>query len=154
MLRSLMFLAILAATPLTASSQSLKGVWLGTSQRTIGGPNNGQVIAVQPRLLIYTDAFYSYAFIMGTEPRATLSDSPSDTAVAAAMQPYNASTGTYMRDGSTIKYDQIVTPNPNAMLPENQRFDREIRMLTADRLETQATDANGVTTVLIYRRVE
>ena len=50
------YLALLA--PQVALAQSLKGVWRGAAARTIGGPNDGQLIQfTQPRYLIYTDAF-------------------------------------------------------------------------------------------------
>ena len=44
--------------------------------------------------------------------------------------------------------------NSNAVLPENQPQVRQIENLTSNRLETSATNANGVKTILKYTRVE
>ena len=57
MLRIVLLAASFAILPQVASAQSLEGVWRGIGQRTIGGPNDGQVIEYDnPRLLIYTAA--------------------------------------------------------------------------------------------------
>ncbi len=144
------FLALLA--PQVALAQSLKGVWRGTAARTIGGPNDGQLIQfTQPRYLIYTDAFFNYTFVLeGDRPTGDLSDAEF---LQAASQ-YVSVGGTYIRDGFTIRYNRRAALNPNASLPENQPQIREIRALTANTLVTQGTNADGVTTLLIYARIE
>ena len=73
MLRIVLLAASFAILPQVASAQSLEGVWRGIGQRTIGGPNDGQVIEYDnPRLLIYTDAFFMWAFVTGQGPRPLL----------------------------------------------------------------------------------
>ena len=70
------------------------------------------------------------------------------------MSQYGSVAGTYIRDGASLTYNRLISLIPNQMAPENQPQQREIRMLTRRRLETQATNADGVTFVLIYTRVE
>ena len=157
MRRFMMLLAILLTTPTMGAAQSLEGVWLGTGERVIGGPNDGQLTTVtQPRLLIYTDAFFMWAFDMSEDGRALLPPlgEASDAQIGAVAREYNSVAGTYIREGATITYNRLVAINPNLMAPENQPQVREIRLLTANRLETQFTNEDGVTAVLIYRRVE
>ncbi len=48
----------------------------------------------------------------------------------------------------------MVGINPNAVLPENQPRVRRVENLTSNRLETSATNANGVKVILKYTRVE
>ncbi len=148
-------LALLA--PQVASAQSLEGVWRGTAVRTIGGPNDGQVTSFDRlRLLIYTDSFFMWAFETSTGPRSPLSppNETSDAEFGEVARQYASVAGTYMRDGPTIIYNRLLSLVPNGMLRENQPFVRQIRLLTPNRLETQATNADGVTNVLIYERVE
>ncbi len=149
-------MTVMVLTPLVASAQSLKGVWRGTAVRTIGGPNDGLTPLVNRRLLIYTDAFVMWAFDTGTEPRPMLPGpgETSDEEFAAVARQYGSVAGTYIRDGETLIYNRLISLIPNQMTPENARQVREIRLLTANRLETQFTNAAGVTTVLIYQRVE
>ena len=153
MLRALALAASLTMiSPTLASAQSLKGVWLGVAQLTIGGPNDGQLVEFNAtRYLIYTDAFFNYTFVPeGEQPTGDLTDAQ----IVQRATTYVSVGGTYMRDGTRIVYNRRVTLNPNTMLPENQPQIREIRTLTANRLVTQATNANGVTTLLIYDRLE
>ena len=148
-------LALLA--PQVAPAQSLEGVWRGTTATTIGGPNDGQVIQlVNQRLLIYTDAYFMWAFVFGPDPRPVLEGNGpfSDAEIGSVTRQYSSTAGTYIRDGATLTYDRLIALNSASMLPENQPQVRVIRNLTANILETQATNADGVTVVLRYRRVE
>ena len=74
-------------------------------------------------------------------------------AVFSALEQFNA-VETYIRDGENLIYNRLISQIPNQMVPENSRQERVIRLLTRNRLETQATNADGVTTVLVYTRVE
>jgi hypothetical protein len=142
---------LLAISPALAAAQTLKGVWRGTRQVTISASGETSVVDfTMPRILIYTDAYFSWAF-EPEEPRP-LGDSDAD--VAAAARAYNSSTGTYIRDGVNIIYDRRVATNPNARRAVAQPLIREIRVLTATTLVTQLTNAEGVTTLLVYERVE
>ncbi len=156
-LRFTAVLALLLLTPALAEAQRLEGVWRGTAVRTIGGPNDGQVTQFDRlRLLIYTDSFFMWAFETSDGPRALLPPpgEASDGQLAEAFQGYSSNAGTYIRDGNQIIYNRLLTMAPNGMQPENQPLVREIRLLTRNRLETQLTNDQGVTTVLIYERVE
>lgn len=151
MSRMLLALAVFLAAPTFLPAQSLQGVWRGTEVEVVNGPDAGVQVLEFPRLLIYTDSHYTWQFVVGTEPRP-LGDS--DAEVAQAARQYASSTGTYIRDGAEIIYNQLVTGNPNNMLPENQPAVRTIRLLTPAQLETQATNEDSVTTILRYERVE
>jgi len=122
------------------------------SARTIGGPNDGQVIEYEnPRFLIYTDAYFMWAFLPnGDRPTGDLTDAQ----IAQVARTYGSVAGSYIRDGVNIRYNQVISLNPNGNLPENQPVVRQIRSLSAYRLATQATNADGVTNINIYRRIE
>jgi hypothetical protein len=155
MVRLVAVLAVLLVTPALGEAQRLEGVWLGTEVEIVNGPNAG-VTPVQPRLLIYTESHFMWAFVNSTEPRDLLPpvNETSDSQLAAAAGSYQSSAGTYLRDGNSIIYNRRVDLIPNNMQPENQPLVREIRTLTRGLLETQATNADGITTILRYRRVE
>ena len=67
---------------------------------------------------------------------------------------YNSAAGTYELDGSSLRYNRIVSIGPARMLPENQPYVRQLVTLTSNRLETATTNSAGVTTILKYARVE
>lgn len=149
------FIALTVAllfTPALASAQSIEGVWIGTAQQIIGGDNEGTEEITNPRILIYTKAFFSWSF--ENNDREVVQGSASDRQIADALRGLNIAAGTYMVVGDQIKYIRYVTGNPNGQLPENQPFIRDIRTLTATRLETAVTNDEGVTTILRYRRAE
>lgn len=152
MRRAIAFLVLLlAATPAFAAAQSLKGVWRGTTQVTISA--SGETTVQQfsaPRILIYTDAYFAWAF----EPEDARPLGSSDADVAAAARAYNSAAGTYIRDGVNILYDRRVATDPNTRRAAAQPLVREIRVLTATTLVTQLTNADGVTTLLVYERAE
>jgi len=155
-LRPLLLLSVLALTPALASAQSIEGVWRGTEIEVIGGPNAGVTQLTNPRLLIYTEGYFMWAFDTATEPRALLPPpaETSDEEIGRVARQYGSVAGTYIRDGATLEYNRLISLVPNQMVPENQPQVREIRTLTSNILETQATNAAGVTTILKYTRVE
>ena len=74
-------------------------MWSGTRQVTISETGETEVVEVtRPRILIYTDAYFSWAF----EPEEPRPLGDSDAGVAAAARAYNSSAGTYIRDGVNI----------------------------------------------------
>lgn len=152
MRRATAFLVLLlAVSPALAAAQTLKGVWRGTRQVTITESGETQVAEfTSPRILIYTDSYFSWAF----EPEEPRPLGDSDEEVAAASRAYNTAAGTYIRDGVDIIYDRRVATNPNSRLPSAQPFIRQIRVLTATTLVTQATNPDGDTVLLVYERVE
>jgi hypothetical protein len=145
-------LLFLLAAPVLTNAQSLEGVWLGTEIQTIGGDNAGTVAVTTPRLLIYTKGFFSWTF--ENVERENPGEGASDAELADSLRNLNVAAGTYMRDGTIIRYIRRVTGFPEGQLPENQPFDREIRALTENLLETSVTNNDGVTLILRYRRVE
>lgn len=153
MLRVLTFATLVLTSPGLASAQSLKGVWQGVAQLTIGGPNDGQLLEfTRPRYLIYTDAYFSYTFVLeGDRPTGT---DLTQAQIAQAATTYVSVAGTYVRDGIDIRYDRRASFIPNGALPQNQPQIRQIRVLTANRLVTEVTNPDGVTVALIYDRLE
>ena len=157
MLRIATLLTVALVTPALASAQSIEGVWRMTEIEVIGGPNAGVNPASQVRLLMYTKSHFMWAFDNGAPSRTPLSGPGADASDAEwgrFARQYQSSGGTYRLDGSTITYVHRVALVPNQTLPENQTQVRQIRTLTPMLLETQATNADGVTTVLRYTRVE
>jgi hypothetical protein len=150
MMRTLIFLIALVATPAAASAQSLVGVWKGTEIEVLNGPDAGVTAYENPRYLIYTNTHFMWAF----EENGERPTGDSDAEVSQAAQMYQSVAGTYIRDGATIMYNRVIALNPNGMLPESQPLTRQIRLLTPNALETQLTNAEGVTSVLRYVRVE
>ena len=156
MLRTIAVAALLLVTPAAGAAQaSIEGVWIGLTQRTIGGPNDGQVTEfTQTRILIYTDSFFAWVFGGTDQQRPLAPAGASDAQIVAAIQGYQGVAGTYLIDGRDIIYNRLAAQNPGGQLPENQPLVRRIRALTETRLATEATNADGVTTVLLYRRAE
>jgi len=138
-------------------SPTLQGVWTLVEVEIQGGDNPRIVSGsqIQPSLLIYTDQYVSWAFVLGTEPRPLLGYDASDEELGAAARRYASASGTYERDGSTLRYYRTVALSPNAMLPENQPYVRELVSLSMYRLQTSSLpNADGVTVILRYNRVE
>jgi hypothetical protein len=152
MLRLVAVLAVLLVTPALGAAQSLEGVWRGTEVEIVNGPNAGVTVLERPRLLNFTDAYFFLVFENEGDPRPT--GQLSDDQILQASLRMQAWAGTYMRDGVDIIYNRHITINPNGMLPEAQPLVRQIRTLTRRTLETQGTNADGITTVLRYTRVE
>ena len=156
MWRLLAVVTVLFVTPIASSAQSIEGVWKMVERETRGGANarieSGPQI--QPSYLIYTDGYFMWSFLTGTEPRPFLGQSPTDAELIAVWQQYNTAAGTYELKDRTLTYTRLVTLDPALMLPVNQPLLRQLIVLTSDRLETSFTDADGVTTILKYTRVE
>jgi hypothetical protein len=150
MMRTTIFFIALVVTPVAASAQSLVGVWKGTEIEVMSGPNAGRTLYENPRYLIYTNTHFMWAF----EENGKRPTGSSDAEISQAAQMYQSVAGTYIRDGATIIYNRSIALNPNGMLPENQPLVRQIRLLTPNALETQLTNAEGVTSILRYVRVE
>ena len=138
------------------SGESIQGVWRLVEREIQGGANPRMESGsqVQPSILIYTEQYFSWQFVLGTEPRPLLDDSPSDADIGAVARLYNSAAGTYELNGSTLSYDRIVSIGPGRMLPGNQPYVRQLVSLTSHRLETRATNAAGVTMILRYTRLE
>ena len=109
---------------------------------------------VQPALLTYTEGYYFLSWVLGTEARPIPGEDPSAEELVAAWGPFASQAGTYQRSGSTVRYNQVVAKAPAAMLTDGASYSREIVTLTADRLVTRGTNANGSTTTFTYTRVE
>lgn len=154
----ILFMAlILLSLPAVGFAQSLEGVWRGVSIQFIGGDEPRTEQFSNMRILIYTESFFMWAFDNATEPRPLLSQNPqnsSDAEIGRVARQYQSTGGTYQLDGNTIIYNRLIDMVPNGMAPENQPFIRNIRMLTANRLETQITNNEGNIVVLRYVRME
>ena len=153
-------IAVLAVTlallaPQVALAQSIEGVWRMVEVEVQGGPNPAMFTGaqIQPSLFILTEGHFAYLIDNGRERRPARQD-PTDAQIVEAIAPLAFAAGTYQFDGSTLRYDRMVGINPNAVLPENQPQVRQVENLTSNRLETSATNANGVKVILKYTRVE
>lgn len=142
----------LMTTPVPGSAQSIQGVWRLMEREVQGGPDAG-VYEVQGGILVYGDSHFIWALDMSPDPRPVY-ESPNDSEVVESIQMYTSTAGTYELSGREIWYHRVVNLNPNGMLPENQPQVREVKRLSADRLETSGTNPDGVTTILRYQRVE
>lgn len=151
MLRMLLMAVVLTSFPVQAAAQSIEGVWQAVEVELRGGPNPG-IRPVQPGLLLFTDRHFAWVLDSNTEPRRPVADA-TDAQIVALLQGVAANAGTYEIEGATIRYFRTVAIDPAAVQPEAQPFERRFR-ITGDRLETTGTNANGVTTINRYRRVE
>ncbi len=146
-------LALLA--PQVSFAQSIEGVWRLVEREVQGGSNprmeSGSLI--QPGLFILTEGHFAYLIDNGTEHRSAVQEA-TDAQIVESINPLAFAAGTYQFDGSTLRYVRVTAINPFAILPENQPQVRQVERLTANRLETSATNANGVKTILKYNRVE
>ena len=83
MLRLLTVLTVFLTTPAVSAAQSIEGVWQLVEREFRGGPNarieSGSQI--QPSFLIYTEGYFMWSFLTGTEPRPFLGSSPADEAL-------------------------------------------------------------------------
>ena len=139
------------------SASSIVGVWMLVEREIQGGsdPRIESGSQIQPSILIYTEQYFSWNFVLGTKPRELVDDSPSDEAIGAAARLYNSAAGIYELDGSTLRYHRVVSIRPARMLPENQPFERQLVAITSNTLETSTSaTSTGVTTTLRYTRVE
>ncbi len=145
-------LALLA--PQVTLAQSIEGVWRMVEFEVEGGPNPAVFTPVQPSLFILTEGHFAYLIDTSAERRPALQD-PTDAQIVESIAPLTFAAGTYQFDGSTLRYVRLTAINPNAVLPENQPQVRQVERLTANRLETSATNQQtGAKTILKYNRVE
>ena len=89
-----------------------------------------------------------WAFVTGRAAR------PLDSTIGEAARRYISAGATYEVDGSKLRYHRFVSLRPGVMLLDNQPLERNLVSLTATTLETSVTNADGVTTVLRYTRLE
>ena len=155
MSRFVTVLTVLLLTPVVASAQSIEGVWRLVETEVQGGPNPTvfRGAQIQPSLFILTGEHFAYLIDNSRERRPTLQQ-PTDAQIVELISPLAFAAGTYQFDGSTIRYDRMTSINPNGALPENQPLVRQVENLTSNRLETSATNADGVKVILKYTRVE
>ena len=155
MRRFVMMMAVILLTPVLLSAQSgqsIQGMWRLVEREVQGGPNEG-VYPVQGGILVYGTSHFAWALDMAPEERPVFEE-PTDAQVVESIQFYTSTAGTYELDGRTIRYHRTQNLNPVGTLPENQPQVRQVRNLTRNRLETAGTNADGVTTILRYQRVE
>ena len=128
----------------------IEGVWTLVAKEIRGGPNPRVEFGsqIQPSLLVYSEGYVMWAFVTGSEPRRA------DATIGDAARHYASAGADYELDGSTLRYHRFVSLHPRAMLPENQPLVRELVALTATSLETSGTNADGVTLILRYTRLE
>ncbi len=97
-----------------ASTPSIEGVWRMVEREVQGGlnPRIESGSQIQPSLLIYTEGYFMWALVLGTESRPVPDGSPSDAEIAKAARLYNSAGGTYELIGSTLRYNRVVSIGP------------------------------------------
>ncbi len=103
--------ALVALFPLTASAQSLEGLWQRTQITIEGGGNT--VISTQPGLVLFANNYAAVLEDNGQAARSTLGDSSSDDELLAALRVYTAAAGPYEMNGSTLTFTPTSAANPN-----------------------------------------
>ena len=139
--------------PLAASAQSVEGVWKAAEVVIAGGPNAGTISSeeLQPSLAIFTRGHYATMGVVGRAPRPRLSESRSESELAAAYRSLRAAAGTYTLQGSTLTRRGVVSKNPNRM---DVVTTRDVR-LEGDMLWLTSNNPDGtVTTTVKYSRLE
>ena len=105
---------------------SIQGVWKIEGVETVGGPDEGTLIP-QAALVIFTKQYYSSVRDTAAEPRTPWkSDSPSDEEILAASNGFNADSGTYEFDGTTLVIYPSVANMPNYMSGGKVSFDCQL----------------------------
>lgn len=144
--------ALLVIFTSTAEAQSIQGIWRLTGAEIRGGPDAG-AIENQGGLLVYGEDHFVWVLDLNEDPRPTPAEDASDSQIVEVLQGFTAVAGTYELDGKTIRYSWDTAVNP-ANVAQNQPQERDLLELTGDRLVTGVTDEEGVTTTLVYERVE
>jgi hypothetical protein len=115
-----------APTTEKESAPTIKGVWTIEQIETIGGPNEGTT-APQATLIIFTDKYYSSVRDTAAKPRLSWkSDTPSEKEILAASNGFDADSGTYEFDGSTVVIHPSVANMPNYMSGGKVSFDCQL----------------------------
>lgn len=146
MLRTVTATLIFAVAPTMVSAQSLEGVWRLVGYELDAG--SGRVTA--PAYTAYANGHFTIMWVTTDFPNAPAqrpaydaNSGPED--LVAAWGPLVAQFGSYVVNGSTITYTQLVSKNPSAMLPANRTYSRDFRV-TGNMLETRGGDP-----VAVYR---
>ena len=139
---------------------SLEGVWQATELR-ITGPNAGTISSPQPRLLIFTDGYYSFMGVFGAGPRVEPDGFPATASadqLRAVWGRFAAHAGPYDVEAWLLTLRQQVSNMPTGMGPgEFATFayaltpDGNTLTTTSDRTEDGPVE-NPIT--IIYSRVE
>ena len=146
MLRAVTSFVVLLALPALASAQSIEGAWRQVEIETRGGPNAGTV-STESRATYWLFADGYHSLNATTAARTNPGSSPTDQQLAELFRTYAAFAGRYELSGSTLTIHLDALLSPNQALTQT----REIT-LTANTLETRATNADGVVVVRRYVR--
>jgi hypothetical protein len=105
---------------------TIQGVWEIVEIETVGGPDEG-ITVPQATLVIITEQYYSSVRDTAAEPRPLWeSDSPSEKEMLSAANGFNADSGTYEFDGSTLVIRPSVATMPNYMAGGSVSFDCQL----------------------------
>lgn len=138
---ALLTTATFGADPLFAQETTgLEGVWVFTS----ADESN------QRGAFMFTSSSYSMMYVRGDQPRALMSETPTDAEGLAAFGSITANMGRYSLEGDQITYEAYMANSPNYMdgWPENS----QTATVVVDGDMLTWTAANG--TVFSMRRVE
>jgi hypothetical protein len=115
-----------AKTTEEESAPSIQGVWTFEQMETVGGPNEGTAVP-QAALAVFTKKYYSSVRDTAAKPRPLWkSNSPSEKEILATSDGFDADSGTYEFDGSTLVIYPSVANMPNYMSGGKVSFDCQL----------------------------
>jgi hypothetical protein len=110
---------VLACAPAPTAEtpvDELHGAWRVVERTTITDGQAATNSSPQPGIYLFTTpSHYSIMFVPGAEPRAALSEAPSDSELVAAYNSITANSGRYERMADTLAIHPIVAKSPAFM---------------------------------------
>ena len=102
------------------ASTGIEGVWKITESAGQKDGTDYHITSPQPSLYIFTDGYYSIAFVDGSEPRPLMADTAtrltlSNDETRAVFIPYISNSGTWTLNGDVLTTHPIVALWPNFM---------------------------------------
>jgi hypothetical protein len=126
---------------------SLKGAWKVVA---VTGPDGTTTETTVPSLWLFTDTHYSVQRV--TAPMHDLPDEPSDAERLAAVDPYQANSGTYEVKGTTLERQVVLATFPDDM--HRPPSSAQLRFEGTSVVHVIITGAGGQKTVTTLQRVE
>ena len=149
-MRSLIIVAALVALfPLTASAQSIEGVWERVDITYEGGPNPETV--KEQGFVIFMDGHFSVLEVNTTEQRPLWDSSTTDAERLANFQSFVAGAGTYEMGDGTVTLRTTIAGVPNQVAGDPLVFQISFE---GGVFTSVITQANGAKATRRYVRVE
>jgi hypothetical protein len=102
------------------ASTGIEGVWKITESAGQQDGTDYRITSPQPSLFIFTDGYYSIAYVDGSEPRPLLADSATRLTLTsdetrAIFLPYHSNSGTWALSDEVLTVHPVVALWPNFM---------------------------------------